>query len=256
MKINEIVTEAEVTPYQSHYADLAEAVELFNNECSESVALLDFPIWRGMRNHKPNFVVIDPSTGIRKSENTTNHYTEIIDNSPYMNGWPKRSKSLICSSEPDNPSGYGDLYAIFPFNGVKIAVCPGADMWQTPIDLSTEFADYNSWSDMAAFNDYLRRTLLLPSDYQQMVNKITYDEHWRTEVFPMHTAMSPDDFLPYLQKKLSPQVAGFQLLSIGKYANVQPRENECWIGGPVLAVRSDQLVSLAAALRGRNNENQ
>ena len=249
MKINEIIVEAVVTPYQSDETNLAKAVALFKGNCSESLALINSPIWRGMTNHTQNFLVIDPSTGVRQSENTTNHYTEIIDNSPYMVGWPKRSKSLICSSDPSTADSYGHLYAIFPFNGVKIAVCPGSDMWHTPIDLEDRFPDYTGWGQLSSLNSYLERKLMLPGSYQQMVDKVTNDEHWRVEVLSQHTNMPPEELLPYLQKKLSPEVAGFRLMGIREFAAANTF-TECWISGPVLAVAEDYLDPLRDAIKG------
>ena len=158
MKINEIITEFEVKPYEFKKLQLKTAVRLLNKHCSEALGLLQNPIWRGMRNHTEEILRLDPTTGERASHNTSNHYTQLIDNSPYFRGWPKRSHSLICSSNLGRASSYSygqikSVYAIFPYNGVKIAVCPGEDIWETNLSIPELNKDFDR---LRQLNNFLR----------------------------------------------------------------------------------------------------
>ena len=72
---------------------------------------------------------IDTNKFNRKSANTENFYTIWMDNHPDWSSYPKRSKSLICSTDYRIAQGYGDPYLIFPADKNKIGICPGEDLW-------------------------------------------------------------------------------------------------------------------------------
>lgn len=91
-------------------------------------------IWRGMPNTKSPYVYITGSDG-RPSANTTNYYTLWMDNRPDWVGFPKRSKSTICSTSAIRAQGYakssGLVYGILPLkNDRHIAVCEKYDIWE------------------------------------------------------------------------------------------------------------------------------
>lgn len=65
----------------------------------------------------------------RKSANTYNFATLIIDNSTEWQEFPKRSKSYICSSSKNYAGGYGKLYRVYPYDGANIGICSGRDIW-------------------------------------------------------------------------------------------------------------------------------
>jgi hypothetical protein len=71
----------------------------------------------------------DPTTKERRSANTHNYYTYIIDNSEEWKNYPPRSRSFICSTDRGTASNFGEPYLYFPVNGSKIAQCPENDLW-------------------------------------------------------------------------------------------------------------------------------
>jgi hypothetical protein len=86
-------------------------------------------IYRGMQ-YDTDYYYIDPKSGKpRVSANTMNYYTLINDNSPYWKKYPKRSESLICTTDKDISEEYGISYVVLPYNGAKIGVCPANDYW-------------------------------------------------------------------------------------------------------------------------------
>lgn len=259
MKSTEFITEAEVKPYSSELLATPAAAAFLNQHCKNALAMLGNPLWRGMRNHSDPIIVIDPRSGKRKSENTTNYYTQIIDNSPYFKGWPKRSKSLICSSGIDYAAGYsrsGGLYAIFPYDGVPIAVCPEEDMWSTPAAMPGLGLDLDGDENMNDLNRFLRYDLGLPESYPAMKKSIQTHKFAanltlaRAELTAQQRKdkVTPENFLEYLQYNLSPQKCGFRLLTIEQFAAQPPNNKECWVGGPVVAIRADVLQEFVKAV--------
>lgn len=256
MRINEIVNEAEVKPYSVEDLEVARAVKLLNEHCSESLSLIHKPIWRGIRHDFGDIMKIDPSTGIRKSNNTMNYYTELMDHSPYFAGWPPRSKSLVCTTDTFKAQNYGMKYAIFPFNGVKIAVCPGADIFNTKMSLPELMnIDLSFGGGNASLIWYLIN-LGLPDNYEGMV-KATSDPKFKQKLVRTNKKLSvysmfgfnpnpklSENFITMLQKAMAPANTGFELDTIEEFAarptgGKEGRSREVWIGGPVIAIKFD-----------------
>jgi hypothetical protein len=95
-------------------------------------------IFRGTTS-EDDYMITDPSIGTRVSANTLNYYTLIIDNSDSWKEYPKRSKSIICSTSTVYADEYGTIYSVFPINGSKIGVCSKKDFWESFPVLKTEF---------------------------------------------------------------------------------------------------------------------
>ena len=264
MKSTEFIIEAEVKPYNSSVLDVDAAVAMLNAHCSQAISMIEHPLWRGMRNHSEEIVTIAPSTGRRESQNTSNHYTALMDNSPYFKGWPKRSKSLICSSLKKYADAFkrdGTLYAIFPYDDVKIAVCPKRDMWMTPVKmpgLGIEFNTNKSWQDLSDFTNFLRN-LGFPESYEGMKSAV-HSEAVAKGLDIIHNSLpaeetkivpTVDDILPYVQKALSPQATGMKLMSIQEFSIAKPQDNECWVSGPIVAIREDMYEKFLDAVHKR-----
>lgn len=93
-------------------------------------------VYKGMKTYfsdssEGNFYKTDPKLSTRKSRNTTNHYTILMDNLPVWSAYPKRSKSLVCSTDYWVASGYGRIYAIIPKQGAVFGVCSRSDLWSS-----------------------------------------------------------------------------------------------------------------------------
>jgi hypothetical protein len=110
-------------------SDYTDAVNAFKNGNK---------IFRGTSS-EDNYMITDPSIGNRVSANTLNYYTLIIDNSDSWKAYPKRSKSIICTTARAYADGYGKIYSVFPINGSKIGVCTEEDFWESFPVLKTEY---------------------------------------------------------------------------------------------------------------------
>jgi len=112
-----------------------ENVEYYLNRFCKDFSWKDAPIYRGVYGDEKislsNFMVYDPKAIERKSANTQNFYTWIIDNSPQWKDFPKRSKSLICATDREIADNFGEvLYRVIPFDNAKIGKCSTSDFWQ------------------------------------------------------------------------------------------------------------------------------
>ena len=90
-----------------------------------------FKIYRGMKKNIL-FGYIDPTKSIRKSRYSLNYYTIMFDEIlPSWEGWPKRSKSIICSTSLSYAHGYGNIYEIYPYDNNRIGICSENDIWDS-----------------------------------------------------------------------------------------------------------------------------
>lgn len=137
---------------------LRSGTEVTTQEKAEEILLKfninDIPIYRGMAISKypGEIFIIDPKRYTRKSAYTRNYYTLIID---YLDSWkkfPKRSKSLICSTVKSDSSSYGQLYRVIPLNrNSKWGVCSEHDFWWSFPNIKKKY----NINTLDGFNIYL-----------------------------------------------------------------------------------------------------
>jgi len=150
------------------------AVDFIKNHCKKALKVFldtDKVIYRGM-DFRDSYYHIDPKTGTRISANTSNEYTLIMDNDPRWKEYPKRSKSLICTTSTRKTNAYGNTYMVFAKDGSRYGVCPTEDLWQS-------FSTFKGMS-MASVNNYLRdlgeETGVVEFDDMAMDGDATYFE--------------------------------------------------------------------------------
>ena len=247
MKSAEFLREAEVTPYEHEALTIEKAVEMLNTYCLQSRAMVNSPLWRGFKDHTEEVFAAWPETGVRQSQNTSNHYTEILDNSPFMRGWPARSKSFICSSSFGYANSYGSsgsTYAIFPFDNVEIAVCPKSDMWHTTVNIP-QLEMRNITVDDA--NDEFQ-DIGIPGDYASMLAMSKDPNSKLSKHLQSQYGIMPGKLIPILFDAYRPEKLGFALLSVAEFANTEVNDRECWVSGPVVAIRKDLYEKFRSAI--------
>lgn len=125
--------------------DLEQALKILKTECSDVKWMMHVEkfIYRGDSSTQENladgYATIDTSKSVRVSQNATNVYTLILDNIHSRRDFPKRSKSIIATTDRLNAENYrgsssGILY-LFPYNTAKIGFVNKEDMWETSISL-------------------------------------------------------------------------------------------------------------------------
>lgn len=238
------IKEAAVTPYKDQTLELAKAMELLNTHCKQALSTIQNPIWRGMGD-RGDIVQIDPGSGIRVSQNTSNHYTELMDNSPYFAGYPMRSNSLVCTVSKERGNSYAmsknyrrdaALYAIFPYDNVKIGICPMDDIWETEVDLSGPMGDrYRTTFGDLPGNLISMNLLETYWRMQEAVKQPKFAERLRR----MNSTSTPQTFLDDVMKRMAPHNTGFQCVSIAHFAKTELDDEEVWFSGPCIAIRHD-----------------
>lgn len=89
-------------------------------------------IFRGIRGSAAYpYWVVSPSKSYRTSKNTNNFYTGLIDKLPSWSDYPKRSRSIICSTKEYGARSFGNVLRVFPQNGAKIGICNNNDFWDS-----------------------------------------------------------------------------------------------------------------------------
>ncbi len=265
MKVQELF-ETAVTdkPLKLNEIETADAIAMLNKHCKDALWMLkkDRPIWRGFKSGaRPNtsFTVIDPSESERVSSNTSNHYTVLLDNAPYNKkiGLPPRSKSLIASTDSGYAGGYGSVYAIVPFDGVKIGCVNNEDMWDTQITLfeqEQKIENFNSLFSYLGINGNIE-------SFQHFASRIESDDGYFKEVvnkmqqFYVDTLSSETkvemkkDFMGYLFRAYSANATGH---TVATTATLKRNEDqEVWVGGKCMAIAKKTWDNMRAQLKGK-----
>lgn len=130
--------EAQLKPYEHEEKELSELVALIKTHCSDS--LNGQRIFRGSKSILKNGI-FNPESGERKSQNTSNYYTKLVDSNPKNSKFPKRSKSFIATTRQRTAEiyGQGSAMALFPYNGTAIGVVNSADFWDTKTHFGAPF---------------------------------------------------------------------------------------------------------------------
>jgi len=132
-----------------------ETKNILNTECSD---YLNFNLNNIIvkRNHMSGikYMYYDIKNYERKSKNTYNYYTLIINNDPSWKNYPKRK--IIALYDDTNRAirkfiDDRDVYAVIPFNNVNWGVCPRHDMWFSIKDTITLMEFNDELSDISRY---------------------------------------------------------------------------------------------------------
>lgn len=221
-------------------------------------------IYRGA-SHKITYgpKYVDPTIFNRKSANTSNFYTTLVDNLPSWADYPKRSQSLVGSTNFGYASEYGNVYLIIPMDGVPIGISSEEDFWESFPYVQANL-DYES---MDIFNTYIYDMLdslndiktlkVKPSilanslDFKTLkheLNKITkdnFDKIYFTKDTRLGVRKSPFrefieknlismSMIDILDKLLNPEKNKFKLIKSGDKFPENTTNNEVWVGGKLI----------------------
>jgi len=256
MKLNEILLE---TPKPRTKSMNYKAAEKFIKEnCSEILGVYkksQVRLWRGVRSDG-EYLFGDSTKRIRKSRNTDNYYTIIMDNSSDWKEYPKRSRSFICTSDSDRSTSYGTRYLVFPIDGTKIAVCPQSDIWfgwQKALGghLNSFIGDLNmlaslydvrlhSGSNFVEFKkgiDYLGELI---NKNEQILKRASKYDFTTGESYKRNIIKNSKNLYAYFEKLLKP--VDFKIETTSNY-DVDGR-HECWFSGEAIFVHWNPAVDV------------
>lgn len=222
-----------------------QAAELAKQHAAVALSNIKTPIWRGFSGTAP-FYLIDTAKGGRKSVNTSNYYTSIMDG-VLPSEFPRRSKSIICgnNANKDYADGHSSdissggksthgMYAILPYDDAKIGICPQHDIWLTTVDIdgdSRPIEDWNRLFERAGIHDFDLDTIV---DGIEMTLQDEDDDmfHKFEEIF------MPSNVRQQLAKAYT---APFKAATGASFNYTDSRDREVWVGGKALAIREDVL---------------
>lgn len=160
--------------------DVEQAIAILNTHCKNAVWMLkeDRPIYRGDPDRLPHaalktsgFAAVDTTATVRKSQNTLNWYTEILDNHPDRKNFPKRSRCFIATTNMLRAYAYigsskatSDVIHIIPADDAKIGLVNREDMWDTRVTMFGRTEDIENWN--YSFEELLPYT---PASFKSLV---------------------------------------------------------------------------------------
>lgn len=264
MKLQELF-EAAVAgkPLKIDQISVEKAIGLLNKYCKDALWMLErnAPIWRGQSAPSSDFAVVDPKKSERRSENTANFYTELLDYNPYNTkiGLPKRRFSIICSTSSSTAADFsptGDPLAVIPFDAVKIGCTGHSDLWSTRIqifDMSLLIEDWNGvfsqFMDHDTIEEFMSVSKRLAAGDAKLLNKVKdafeldgdgFDEELTT------------DFLGYLFKCYSPEQTKFK---VATSATIQTGgDQEVWVGGKCMLIKHEVWEQMVKAFKRQSRQ--
>lgn len=259
MRFKTFLNEGVSTAYKSIPEDTA--VELGKQYFTEALASKYPHIVRGM-NAKlsgKNYYYISGISG-RTSANTSNEYTLLIDNLPAWNNYPKRGKSLICTTigNLEYAGDFGEPFIILPKNGVKFGVCRGFDFWEgfSAFDKAATAAKYTSFgtTQLSMLNEIIRSIFTKAGvelykknrDFSKLKhafdegNKFLQDPNSIIDkddkVFFKTVIKGKETMFDFIANLLDPDRNGFDLVTYDSIEKMSNQKFEIWTEGPVLAL--------------------
>ncbi len=228
------------------------AIEIAKQHCSKAIAN-KIELWRG-GNFYDDCYLMDTSHTVRRSANTSNHYTIILDKFLGEKDLPMRSKSFIMTGEHGTSKSFGTSRRIIPFDDAKIGNTGKEDLW---------YVDLNSKVDMA-FEDFSALYSRLDVDdksYDQIVKDTLNLLKKLRETDEGDLDRDMEDFLKlFKDADLDIKSIELELKNIFDFDSIgfkfytgatAPKHtiHECWLSGKALAVTDKIYDEIVKALK-------
>ena len=220
-------------------------------------------IHRGLRVDNKR-LYIEPKLFNRVSKNTDNFYTLLIDNFPTWENYPKRSRSIVCSTSEDKADVYGNVYAVFPIDmSAQFGVCSSQDIWLSFKSIG-RLNELNS--DISLLGTLISNKPDLTSEENNIISSVIYSDkqsltynnlinffsfvdknksfyinqgYSHLSNFMIHYMDSNVSLYDYLLVKMKPDVNGFSLLNYYDDNTRLPDNREVWTDSSCLLINED-----------------
>lgn len=234
---------------------LENAIEIVKKNCMKG---LSSDLYRGGNFDDDKIYHLTTGNTIRRSANTSNHYTIIMDKILSEKDLPLRSKSFICSLDPDVASQFGELMRIIPFDNAKIGVVGDDDLWHAT--LNTPARKYSfSFEDFAVLmsnNDISDKSYdKIISDIIKSVKELSTedeDDLDRSEIELMtlfkDIKLDKESIEKHLYTLFDFDKIGFKFYNGATLSNIKDNTSECWISGECLAVNEETYNKIKKAI--------
>lgn len=243
--------------------EVEEAIQLLNSKCKNALWMLkeDAAIYRSDISSEPRlalgqhgFATVDTSATERKSENTSNYYTVILDNIPSRKDFPKRSRSFIASMDSRRALEFArhdinNLFIIIPFDTAKIGCVNKWDVWETYVsmfgvrrqlpDVNNVFARLGLSADWTSFEEFDAK--LKAKDKGALA---AFDKIFGKDDLPV-------SFLDSIDASFSPAATGHRAYTTATLPhNVS---GEVWVSGECVLITTGMWLRLSKAFAAKPN---
>ena len=175
----------------------------------------------------------------------SSHHTLLMDNLPSWNGFPKRTQSIIGSTNFGSDPSFGDhYYCIIPYDGANFGVAPDVDLWNSSCKISGEeykFDDYFSESFSQAsisdysydemmediqklYDDYLSGKEIEISRYIIRILKQMKEDNVKDVKIALNDYFAPNKFRGLGTKHVGSN--GFTLMNYSEISNIQEKDSQ------------------------------
>lgn len=243
--------------------DTDKGIEIISKRCTDAYneAIKGNLIFRGVTGKRAVMEIDPKKSEERQSRNTFNYYTLFMDNEGTFSKYPKRSESIICSTDTGKAMVYGpNLYVVFPVDGSRIGVVNRGDIFDvsyystgTHMGAINTFVDdaiwvymkyikekgYNyshitrpydiSWSKFSKINDIVGR-MNTDRDVRKDLSEILSSYRPTSDVIDMW--FYSKDIFGFYKTVMTPE-RQFQLKKVG---DILPSKNEVWTDGYCILV--------------------
>jgi hypothetical protein len=253
MKINEII----LREYSDWDEELSEPdprsrvvhetiLDQVKIHCSEAVTALKQGrnVFKGFTNLDNDFYLTDPKLKTRKSQNTTNYYTTLMDNLLIWSKFPKRSQSLICTTSLRVAASFDEPFHVLPFNGARFGVCPESDLWYT--NMTSAYSENKIFID--SLNSFYRFNNIIDDSYYKfidyfMMNKDNLKFNDWDDISSLFKSIrkvkNREEVIKFFEKLYDPKRLGFKLSNIEK---LPIESREVWTDSKAYLIRRGSVL--------------
>jgi hypothetical protein len=248
-----------------HDINLSKAVNFIKTKCRSSLWMFDKDefIYRGVRDEPINeFAIVDTSKTMRKSENTSNYYTTILDNNPLCKDFPKRSRSFICSTVLGRAGSYASnmdedsIFVVIPTDNAKIGIVGASDIFDIYIPLFKYKDNKQVKRDLSNINNAFKKMGIEESlEGFKEVDAILKDKNanghdsWVAKIQSQFGRdVDYSNFLEDIWEAYSPEHTGFKHCTGKTFKPYYKQRTEVWVGGEVLMVNYTLLKKIKEEL--------
>lgn len=267
LSFKKFLTEVAIKEPKYVNVSVEKAIELLNTKCKNALWMLheNKPLYRGDESvlfPASGFKAVDSNKSERRSQNTSNFYTIILDNHPDRKNFPKRSKSFVATTDKSYALGYTDEepFIIIPEDSAKIGFVNKNDMWNTRIklfDYSVGIEDHNDMFEYIFFNG---------GKFKVSPNSIGIDDFYKfdkalktgdEEAFKIlskaigtkRANIYRNSFIEDIWKAYSAESTGH---TVHTTKNMPHNKNsEVWVGGKMVFIQPKVWEDMRKAYRGK-----
>jgi hypothetical protein len=185
-------------------------------------------IYRGNRKLDDDYYLLDASTYDERTSPfaDNNFYNLLLSNLPSWKKYPKRNKSVICTTSSHNAEnrGNGTYYYVLPVDNAIIGVCPAGDIWDSFYASDIDLGTFSSDLEIFLYDQVSKSARDTDRDYDEFVSVCEKADRLKKEeelnidevsAWLEKYIMSPLPLIEYLDKILSPKKNKFKLVKSG-----------------------------------------